>query len=128
MPGSVSISMSRNASFCASAKRRICAWANLMSVITWSGRLFISDWISSGRRRNAGGDHLSNFAERSRTASSPRVATSSRMASTVWRTLRSASVFSASVAPCFNIRIIVLPSCGMVLLVRRVPPGSGNLG
>ena len=86
-PGSVSTSTSRSAARCTSAKRRICAWANLMSSITCAGRLSISAWISAGDRRKSFGSHLSNFADSSRTAASPRRMMSSRIASTVWRTL-----------------------------------------
>ena len=49
-PGSVSTSTSRSAARCASAKRRICAWAKLMSSITCAGRLSIRR-LDLGRRQ-----------------------------------------------------------------------------
>ena len=71
-PGSVSTSTSRRAACCTSAKRRICAWANLMSSITWAGRLCDQRVDLAGRQAESGGSHLSNFADNSRTAASPR--------------------------------------------------------
>src|SRR5690606_6795425 len=63
--------------------------------------------ISACDRRKFSGDHLSNFSDSSRTAASPRFATSSRMPSTVARTLRSASALSAASPPFFRYRIIL---------------------
>ena len=83
-PGSVSTSMSRSAARWCSAKPRICAWANLMSsrVAGWTlARIF-----SISEDESFFGTHLSNFSEYSRTAASPRLRTSARMPSTVWRT------------------------------------------
>ncbi len=98
----VSISMSFIEARCASAKPRIWAWAKRMSSITAAGTLATIAAISSFARRKLSGDHLSNLIESSRTAASPRLATSSSRLSTVWRTLRSASADSAASPPFFR--------------------------
>src|SRR5438128_534815 len=90
-PGRVSTSTSRNEARWISAKLRICAWANSMSSIVCGATLATSAAISSSESRKLGGDHLSNRSLSSRTAASPRLATSVMMASTVLRTLASAS-------------------------------------
>jgi hypothetical protein len=92
-----------------------------MSSTTCSDSEAIRASISKRERRKAGGSHLSNRADNSRTAASPRAATSARMASTVARTLRSASEVSASDWPCFNTRI--MPSS---LYSAVQPPSTRN--
>src|SRR5438874_6263009 len=51
-------------------------WANLMSSIVCGATLATSAAISSAERRKLGGDHLSKRSLSSRTATSPRLATS----------------------------------------------------
>src|SRR6202521_3467858 len=91
-PGSVCTSTSCRAARCVSAKLRICVCANLMSSITPCGKARTHSAISLSESLNAGGDHLSNFSEYSRTAASPRAAMAERIASTV---LRTCALFSA---------------------------------
>src|SRR5690606_10478251 len=88
-------------------KRRIWVWANLMSSITPAGTVATIAAISSLDRRKLAGDHLSNLSDSSRTAASPRLVTSSRIPSTVARTLRSASALSAASVPFFRYWIIL---------------------
>jgi hypothetical protein len=90
-PGRVSTSTSCSEARWISAKWRIWAWANLMSSIVCGATLATSAAISSPERRKLGGDHLSKRSDNSRTAASPRLATSAMIVSTVLRTLASAS-------------------------------------
>src|SRR5258708_2928738 len=94
-PGSVCTSTSCRAARCVSAKLRICVCANLMSSITPCGKARTHSAISLSESLNAGGDHLSNLSEYSRTAASPRAAIAERIASTV---LRTCALFSALVS------------------------------
>src|SRR6516164_3171492 len=70
-----------------------------MSSIVCGATLATSDAISSVLRPKLGGDHLSKRSDNSRTAASPRLATSAMMLPTVLRTFASASsCWLASVA------------------------------
>src|SRR5580658_10885290 len=98
-PGSVSTSRSRSVSFCFCAKLRTCAWANLMSS---RSRFFIAPMarsISCGVSLNEAGAQLSNFCDRSRTATSLRASISARICSTVSRTLASAALIALASIP-----------------------------
>src|ERR1700751_5514750 len=90
-PGRGSTSTSFSEARWISAKLRICACANLMSSIVCGATLATRSSISSRLSRNLGGDHLSNRSESSRTAASPRSATSAMMLSTVPRIFASTS-------------------------------------
>src|SRR6266851_8199428 len=91
IPGRVSTSTSRNDARWISAKLRICACANLISSIVCGATLATSASTSLCDRRKLGGDHLSKRSLSSRTAASPRLATSAMIVSTLLRTLASAS-------------------------------------
>jgi len=101
-PGSVSTSTSRSAARCASAKRRICVCANSMSALTPAGSSRMQASISAALSRNEAGLQRSNCCEYSRTAASPRAATSAMMPSTVRRTSACCSAFSAGGWPVFR--------------------------
>src|SRR5580693_7955322 len=90
-PGNVSTSTSRIEPLWSSAKLRICACANLISSIVCGATLSKSAAISFSERRKLGGDHLSNRSDISRTAASPRLATSAMTLSTMLRILASAA-------------------------------------
>ena len=62
--------------------------------------------ISASLSRNDAGAHRSNRSEHSRTAVSPRSATSARIASTVSRTCAPAARLSSALRPAFSLRII----------------------
>src|SRR5206468_3346122 len=106
-PGSVSTSRSRIVSFCFCAKLRTCACANLMSSRSRLATWLIARSISAGVRRKSGGDQLSNFCDRSRTAVSLRASMSVRISSTVWRTLASAALIALASIPRLSQRVMV---------------------
>jgi hypothetical protein len=66
--------------------------------------------ISSSLRRKDSGDQLSNFSDNSRTAVSPRVSMSFRVASTVDFTLASKSAAASSLMPGLITLITVVSS------------------
>src|SRR5512146_1342223 len=75
--------------------------------------------ISAFDSRKLAGDQLSNFADNSRTAASPRALTSSKIVSTVWRTLRS----MASVTSRLIRRLTIFPD-GQGIQIETDPQGD----
>src|SRR6267154_1858977 len=120
-PGSVCTSTSRSAARCVSAKLRICVCANLMSSITPCGKARTHSAISLSESLNAGGDHLSNLSEYSRTAASPRAAIAERIASTVLRTCALFSALLSADWPDLRWRIMTLLLNQFVMFNRGRP-------
>src|SRR6516164_474997 len=125
-PGSVSTSRSRSVSFCLCAKLRTCAWANLMSSRSRLRTCPIACSTSSGVSLNDGGDQLSNFCDRSRTAVSLRASISARIFSTVSRTLASAALIAVASMPRLRCRAITLSPVTVSLNRLRIDRRAGT--
>ena len=84
---------------CFCAKLRTCAWANLMSSRSRLRTCDMARLDFGGVSLKSVGSQLSNFFDSSRIAALPRFSTSSRMPSTVWRTLASAALIAPASIP-----------------------------